>query len=120
MWTNDQKLIVLFQKVNRTYFDNTLKIKAIYWCPISDLHNGNPNYPFWAQCMIGSREIRLLDKLKTKAPKYVLEYLIYHECLHLFWTNHCQSFKKAEKLFKRFKRADVWLDQHESILKAGR
>jgi predicted metal-dependent hydrolase len=118
--TNDQNLVVLLKKVNQTYFAEKLKIRAIYWRPISQLHNGNPKFPFWAQCIISSREIWLLDKLKTRAPNYVLEYLVYHEFLHFFWEYHCKSFKKAEKLFKHFEKADAWLDQHVSMLKAGR
>ena len=120
MKTNDQNLVVLLKKVNQTYFTEKLKIKAIYWRPISKQYNGNPKSPFWAGCITDSRKIILLDKLKTRAPKYVLEYLIYHECLHFLWGNHCKSFNKAEKLFVHFKKADAWLARHESMLKAGR
>jgi predicted metal-dependent hydrolase len=60
--------------------------------------------------------IRFHESLRGSAPQYVLEYLIYHECLHFQWAIHCPAFNNADRKFKHYKKADQWLERHVYLL----
>ena len=117
MRSNDQDLLVLFEKVNRDYFDGLLEIRGIFWCSDKKLNKGRrPSKKIWAQCLREARIIRINQVLLNLAPQYVIKHLIYHECLHFFWITHCAKFNYFERQFKHFKEADRWLAQHEYLI----
>lgn len=107
-----------FNRVNRVYFGSDYPQVKIIWSkdPLAINHHG---CKCWAR-FYNSKLFIINICLKDKCPNYVLEYLIYHECLHRYWLYHCRGFNKKEQEFKHFSKAAAWLENHGHMIKAGR
>ena len=116
MRSNDQRLVVLFSRVNQQYFQGQLTIRGIFWTKHCMLTYGWPRKALWGQCLLKYHGIRLHESLRDIAPRYVIEYLIFHECLHFQWAIHCPAFNRAERKFKHYKKADQWLARHNYLV----
>ena len=114
MDTNDNKLVLLFNRVNRLYFDEGLEINGIFWSASRTLIANNCRKNCWAICNPNTRIIIINMLLKNKMPRYAMEYLIYHESLHFKWIYHCVSFRLAEQKFKHYLKAEKWLKANEA------
>jgi len=81
--------------VDLRFFDEPIDFAAITYCE--------------GQALIG-----LHPKLR-RAPRYVVDYLIGHELLHiaLGTFDHPRSFGVAERLLPHYARAVAWLEAHE-------
>lgn len=122
MSKDDAILYSRFFRVNELYFQNSIPFNGLSWSTgpfsISFRHGGRLK-----KCLAictDDGQIFINVCLKRRCPNYVLEYLIYHECLHLSWRTHCKSFRREERKFKHYRRAEDWLARHEGLIKAGR
>ncbi|MBD3360090.1 MAG: DUF45 domain-containing protein [Candidatus Buchananbacteria bacterium] len=113
----------IVKEVNQKYFDNELSVKKIKWTKVSTLYYLYPcRYRLWAVCEPDTKTIYLnenIKKISHKMPRYVLTYLIFHECIHLLYLTHCLSFAKIEKNFPQFKKANQWLLDNDKRLITG-
>ncbi len=115
----DTELLIRFERINRLYFQGQYRLKSLAWSsqPFTGIYRGYDCAGCWA-FFTPTHRIYLNVCLKGKCPLYVLDYLIYHECLHLYWNRHCQSFMAEEQKFKHYLKADQWLKKHEQLKKA--
>jgi predicted metal-dependent hydrolase len=113
--TNGPRLRATFRRVNKRYFGNYFNPKALYWVQQQEFTQKLPGRRLWAQCHPQKKTIYIFLGLRSAAPDYVLEFLLYHECLHFFWLRHCPRFRAEEKKFREFKNAALWLERHEFL-----
>jgi predicted metal-dependent hydrolase len=67
----------------------------------------------WGSCTGVDRTIRISDRLKG-APQHALDYVLFHEAIHLQYFDHGREFKE---LLARFPKADIasaYLDGYEA------
>jgi hypothetical protein len=67
----------------------------------------------WGSCTGVDRTIRISDRLKG-APEHALDYVLFHEAIHLQYFDHGFEFKE---LLARFPKADIasaYLDGYEA------
>ncbi len=107
----EPELVVRFERVKRIYFNNRFTLKGLHWS-ISSFDLYCRKYKCWAIFTPGQMVI-INRCLKGNCPNYVLEFLIYHECLHRYWFYHCKSFREAEKKFKFYHKAEAWLKKNK-------
>lgn len=60
----------------------------------------------------------VLSSIGLKAPKYVLSYVLYHECLHKAlgttpFNPHPEIFRRLERLIPKRQNAVLWLKKHK-------
>ncbi len=103
-----------FDIINSSYFNGKLKKPVLMWSARRS-RTSVGHYDMDLDILVISKK---LDTRKT--PKYVVEFVIYHELLHQQypgkfingrWVVHSPEFKKSEKLFKNYKFANYWLKQ---------
>jgi hypothetical protein len=104
-----------FDRLNREYFQGRLRRPRLTWSVgKSRRHVGQYDETF--DCIAMNR------KLDSKwVPLYVLDYVLYHEMLHMVFPArsgkngrrmvHTREFKEAEKRFKDYDRAIRWLEK---------
>ncbi len=102
----------VFEKINLAYFNGLMARPIISWSQgvsRTILGHFDPSH----NAIIISR---LLDS--TSVPKYVLEYVVFHEMLHLRFPVehkgsrrrvHTREFREAEREFAQFPEARAWL-----------
>ena len=84
---------------------------------------GDANYAHWATCFSPTRKNPVwyigVSKALRRAPRYVLRWLVLHECLHvrlpacaLSGVAHHYYFRQAERSHPDFLRANAWLSKH--------
>ncbi|MCS6873566.1 MAG: SprT-like domain-containing protein [Pyrinomonadaceae bacterium] len=109
----------IFENLNKKYFDNKIPKPVIKW-------SSRKTYRKLGCCSLTGKVITISKILDNeKVPLYVLEYVMYHEILHIkhpaSYQNgkrlvHTKEFKKDEKKFKQFEKARRWLDEHQTWL----
>ncbi len=67
----------------------------------------------WGSCTGADRSIRISDRLKG-APDYVLEYVLFHEAIHLQFFDHGPEFKAILSRFPREDQAEAYLSGYEA------
>ena len=72
----------------------------------------------WGSCTNIDRTIRISTKLST-APDYVLEYVLFHESIHLDNPSHDQEFNSVLRRFPRYLEAEAFLAGFEAGSAAG-
>jgi len=104
-----------FDRLNREYFQGQLRRPRLTWSVgRSRRHLGQYDETF--DCIAMNR------KLDSKwVPLYVLDYVLFHEMLHMVHPArigkngrrlvHTKEFKKAERRFKDYDRAIRWLEK---------
>ncbi len=101
-----------FNNINSKYFKNTLTMPTLAWSTRRAKTNLG-HYDMDLDSLVISKR---LDNNKT--PRYVVEYVVYHELLHQRypgefkdgrWVVHTPEFKRCEKLFEEYTRATKWL-----------
>jgi predicted metal-dependent hydrolase len=63
----------------------------------------------WGSCTIGSREIRISERLRS-APGWVVDAVIVHELAHLIEPSHSSRFTELEARYPRRRDADLCLE----------
>ena len=67
----------------------------------------------WGSCTGIDRSIRISDRLKG-APEYVLDYVLFHEAIHLQYFDHGQEFKELLARFPKEEQAEAYLQGYEA------
>lgn len=118
----------IFERVNETYFDGKIAKPRLTWSArVSKSTMGKYNY---------ATDTLTLNRLLNRAgtPRYVLEFLMYHELLHKALGYqvvnqrrrvHTPRFRKLEKNFRQYREANDYLrilakNEHEKSLAARR
>jgi len=102
----------LFDKINKTYFENNLAVKYLGW-------SKNKSYTrlgYYDQ----ERNLLVISKIfdSRKVPQNVVEFLLYHEMLHIMLPSqkingrrkiHTNEFRELEQRFPDFKQIEKWI-----------
>ncbi len=67
----------------------------------------------WGSCTGIDRSIRISDRLKG-APEYVLDYVLFHEAIHLEFFDHGEQFKQLLARFPLEGQAEAYLQGYEA------
>lgn len=67
----------------------------------------------WGSCTSEDGTIRLSDRLKA-APEYVLEFVLFHELIHLKFSDHGSDFTATLARFAKSELAQAYLDGYEA------
>ena len=71
----------------------------------------------WGSCTSVDRTIRISDRLKL-APEYALDYVLYHEAIHLQWGDHGAEFTELLGRYEDSELATAYLDGWEAAERA--
>ena len=71
----------------------------------------------WGSCTSADRTIRISDRLKL-APDYALDYVLFHEAIHLQWADHGEEFTATLARFEDSELASAYLDGWEAAERA--
>ena len=71
----------------------------------------------WGSCTSVDRTIRISDRLKL-APAYALDYVLFHEAIHLQWSDHGTEFTDTLARFEDSELASAYLDGWEAAERA--
>ncbi len=66
----------------------------------------------WGSCTSADRSVRISDRLKG-APDYALDYVLFHEAIHLHFFDHGHEFTTVLDRFPQSERASAYLDGYE-------
>ena len=72
----------------------------------------------WGSCTTQDRTIRISDRL-IGAPQYVLDYIIFHELIHLIIPGHDQNFYSYLNRFTDQGKAEAFLEGFELGSQSG-
>ena len=109
-----------FNYLNEYYFDNKIAKPTLTW-------SARKTYRILGHHDSTHETIaisRSLDDKKT--PKYVVEFVVFHEMLHIFHPtehrngrryNHTPQFRRDEKKFVYFDEAESWIGRNVKNLK---
>ena len=67
----------------------------------------------WGSCTSVDRTIRISDRLKA-APEFAIDYVLFHEAIHLEYSDHGPEFKKLLARFPKAQLASAYLDGYEA------
>ena len=67
----------------------------------------------WGSCTGLDQSIRISDRLKG-APEYVLDYVLFHEAIHLEYFDHGEQFKQLLARFPLEGQAEAYLQGYEA------
>lgn len=71
----------------------------------------------WGSCTTVDRTIRISDRLQL-APAYALDYVLFHEAIHLQYFDHGQEFTDTLARFEESELASAYLDGYEAAERA--
>ena len=71
----------------------------------------------WGSCTSVDRTIRISDRLKL-APDYALDYVLFHEAIHLEHFDHGPAFTEVLARFEDSELASAYLDGYEAAERA--
>jgi predicted metal-dependent hydrolase len=71
----------------------------------------------WGSCTSVDRSIRISDRLKL-APDYALDYVLFHEAIHLQYFDHGSEFTDVLARFEDSELASAYLDGYEAAERA--
>ena len=71
----------------------------------------------WGSCTSADRSIRISDRLKL-APDFALDYVLFHEAIHLQHCDHGAEFTEVLARFEDSELASAYLDAYEAAERA--
>jgi predicted metal-dependent hydrolase len=71
----------------------------------------------WGSCTSVDRTIRISDRLRL-APDYALDYVLFHEAIHLAHSDHGEDFTAILARFPDSELASAYLDGYEAAERA--
>ncbi len=108
-------LAAIFDRLNRRYFNGRISVSALVW-------SARPLRSILGHYDSGHGLITINRSLDSpRVPRYVLDYLMFHEMLHAEFpvepnghrrAIHSRKFREAEKQFLEYHRAIRWLKAH--------
>ncbi len=110
----------IFDDLNETYFKSSLPKPVLTWSSRKTYrilgHHDSAHETVVVSCSLDDK----------KVPKYVVEFVVFHEMLHIFHPtihengrryNHTPVFRRNEKKFRYFEEAESWIEQNVKHLK---
>lgn len=110
----------IFERVNRTYFQNAISKPVLTWSA-RRTYRILGHHDSTHETIVVSRS---LDD--RKVPQYVVEYVVFHEMLHIHHPtqhrngrryNHTPAFRRDEEKFLYFDEAEKWIENNVRALK---
>lgn len=110
----------IFDDLNQTYFKDSLPKPVLTWS-LRKTYRILGHHDSAHETVVVSRSLD--DK---KVPKYVVEFVVFHEMLHIFHPtihqngrryNHTPAFRRNEKKFLYFEEAENWIERNVKHLK---
>lgn len=110
----------IFDALNRTYFRDTLPKPVLSWSS-RKTYRILGHHDSTHETVIVSKSLD--DK---KVPRFVVEYVVFHEMLHIFHPtihhngrrfNHTPAFRRNERKFRYFEEAESWIERNVRHLK---
>lgn len=86
----------------------TARPASVVWRPMRER---------WGSCTSVDRSIRISDRLKL-APEYALDYVLFHEAIHLQYFDHGEEFTEVLNRFEGSELASAYLDGYEAAERA--
>ncbi len=86
----------------------TARPASVVWRPMRER---------WGSCTSVDRSIRISDRLKL-APEYALDYVLFHEAIHLQHFDHGEAFTEVLNRFEDSELASAYLDGYEAAERA--
>jgi predicted metal-dependent hydrolase len=86
----------------------TLRPISVSWKPMRER---------WGSCTSVDRTIRISDRLKL-APDFALDYVLFHEAIHLQYFDHGAEFTEVLARFEDSELASAYLDGYEAAERA--
>lgn len=110
----------IFHKLNLIYFQNSIAKPTLTW-------SAKKTYRILGHHDAAHETIVVSKSLDSeKVPKFVVEFVVFHEMLHIFHPtkylngrryNHTAKFRRDEKKFARFEEAENWIERNARNLK---
>jgi hypothetical protein len=110
----------IFARLNENYFQNSIEKPTLSW-------SARKTYRILGHHDSTHKAIIISKSLDdVKVPRYVVEYVVFHEMLHIFHPtehrdgrryNHTPQFRRDERKFAYFEAAEKWIEQNAGRLK---
>jgi len=110
----------IFAALNREYFRGQIPKPALTW-------SAKKTYRILGHHDATHDHVTISKSLdSTTVPKYVVEYVVFHEMLHIYHPtiheggrryNHTPAFKRDEQKFAYFEEAERWIERNVRRLK---
>jgi len=110
----------IFASLNAQYFADTIEKPVLTW-------SANKTYRILGHHDATHGHIAISRSLDAPSvPKYVVEYVVYHEMLHIHHPtihsggrryNHTAAFRRDERKFAHFEEAERWIERNVRKLK---
>ncbi len=110
----------MFEKINQIYFQNAIPKPVLSW-------SSRKTYRILGHHDSAHETIIISKSLDDKnVPKYVVEYVVFHEMLHIFHPtqtrngrrfSHTPAFRRDERKFLYFTEAENWIERNVKNLK---
>lgn len=110
----------IFSLINAAYFNNTIEKPVLTWSERHTYRNLG-HHDFIHRTIVISRSLDSVD-----VPRYVVEYVVFHEMLHIRHPtvhrsgrryNHTAAFRRDEQKFACFGPAEDWIAKNVRKLK---
>lgn len=113
-------LDAIFDALNQTYFRDSLPKPVLSW-------SARKTYRILGHHDSTHETVIISKSLDDrKVPRYVVEYVVFHEMLHIFHPtehrdgrryNHTPAFRRNERKFRHFDEAENWIARNVKHLK---
>ena len=110
----------IFHKLNLVYFKSSVSKPTLTW-------SARKTYRILGHHDAAHETIVISKSLDNKkVPKYVVEFVVFHEMLHIFHPtthrngrryNHTAQFRRDERKFAYFEEAESWIERNVRNLK---
>ena len=110
----------IFERINLLYFQNSISKPTLTW-------SARKTFRILGHHDSTHETIAISRSLDSKkVPQYVVEYVVFHEMLHIFHPtthrngrryNHTPAFRRDEKKFAYFEEAERWIEKNVKNLK---
>jgi predicted metal-dependent hydrolase len=110
----------IFDRLNQRYFKTSLPKPVLGW-------SARKTYRILGHHDSAHETIVISRSLDdAKVPKYVVEFVVFHEMLHIFHPtehrngrryNHTPQFRRDERKFAYFEKAESWIERSAKQLK---
>ncbi len=110
----------IFRHLNQIYFDEKIPLPVLTWSARKTFrilgHHDSTHETIVVSRSLDARQV----------PKYVVEFVVFHEMLHIFHPtihrsgrryNHTPAFRRNEKQFAYFEEAENWIERNVKNLK---
>lgn len=118
-------LLDLYNEVNERYFSKNLSLQITWYGKLSKRKAISLTLGLYDDQLKLIKIHRCLDE--SFIPRYFISYVIYHEMLHYVvppyfddkgrLIRHGKEFKKMEKKFDDYERANLWLRKNKKFLR---